>query len=231
MQITPWKLRKKGKKDYYTIQQKQCTLRLLGYQADGSKGLPVTYDKTKKPYYPSSIAKELAMSRTAYNVEFLARRDHEGQVSWEWRKTLRGGDYNVIEHALQTYMLETINTMNGVSTHREDVILKLGITFRDKLVAELDVKLSDIYDQGGKKVNFWKKTRQFQSHFWLELPIPCPKETDEHKTERGYWFVGLWWHWTTEIFFTEDTVCLVTVQYLKQRWSWSLISIFSVSIG
>lgn len=51
-------------------------------------------------------------------------------------------------------MLETINTMNGVSTHREDVILKLGITFRDKLVAELDVKLSDIYDQGGKKVNF-----------------------------------------------------------------------------
>lgn len=136
-------LLRKEKKESYTISQKQHALNLLGYCADDSKGAPARSYRTHKPQNPTIVAKEHFRSQTA--IYRWMSKPHDIMLlpskSAKQQKTLRGGEYDLIDHELQTYMIDTIKTTNGISPFRDNFIHKLALEFRDKIFKELDAKI------------------------------------------------------------------------------------------
>lgn len=127
---------KKGGKESYTISQKQFVLRWLRFYPDGIRGTPLKSTTTNQHHTRTSVAKELKMSRTviyrwmskpAYIMIFSSRLVKK-------HKIIRKGEFFLVKQALSTYIVDTINTVNGRFPFREGVIRKLALPFKDKLL-------------------------------------------------------------------------------------------------
>ena len=56
---------KRAKREHIPISKKQKALTLLGWQSDGTKGVPQVQQTTNKPYNHTTVSQELNVRRTS----------------------------------------------------------------------------------------------------------------------------------------------------------------------
>lgn len=86
------------------------------------------------------MAKEFELSRTTI-YQWMAKPKDRFDNSSKAAKNLkitREGEFTLIDTTLKTYMLDTIQCINGISLLREDVIGSLSFEFRGKLLIPIE---------------------------------------------------------------------------------------------
>lgn len=97
---------KKKEKESYTIATKHPLI-LFVFCADGIRGVPVKQAVCNKPQNPTSVAKQLDISRTAI---YSWMKNPKGIMLVSSRlakkhKEIRNNEFELVEQALRTYML------------------------------------------------------------------------------------------------------------------------------